>query len=441
MADSALVFPAGLRLTDSETGAPLSGGVIRFFDAGTTTPKTVYSDSDLTVAIGTTSTTDALGYPTSDGGSTKTLLYVGTAPYKLTIETSSGSVLATHDNVKGAVEITDIGDLSVVFSRPVVVKSLAYTVVAGDQSKVIPVNCSGGDVTITLPSAATVGDGWFITLQHAGSANQCIVATVSSQTISSGHLNYATSMALARSGEEVTLVSDGGNWRAFGHTSAFFKSAQGVLSIVDRLSSPPGSPDQGALYILTATPSGAWAGFAEHDVAQYTGAGWVRITPTTDCGWHAFVADEDVVYRFLGSAWVAEAATTTRAGTVQLADAAAMEAKTAGRVVTADLADRHPASPKAWVLFNGTGTPAITSSYNVTSITDNGTGDYTVNLGVTFSNTNWVWSGGANFVTNGTNGTFLGEEARTTSSIRLAVVNGGGRVDLSRICLVFWGDV
>lgn len=37
-------------------------------------------------------------------------------------------------------------------------------------------------------------------------------------------------------------------------------------------------------------------------------------------------------------------------------------------------------SAKAWVNFNGTGTPAVRASYNVSSITDNGTGDYTVNL-------------------------------------------------------------
>jgi hypothetical protein len=34
----------------------------------------------------------------------------------------------------------------------------------------------------------------------------------------------------------------------------------------------------------------------------------------------------------------------------------------------------------ASVLFDGTGTPAITSQYNVASITDNGTGDYTINF-------------------------------------------------------------
>ena len=35
---------------------------------------------------------------------------------------------------------------------------------------------------------------------------------------------------------------------------------------------------------------------------------------------------------------------------------------------------------RAWVKFNGSGTVAINGSGNVTSITDNGTGDYTVNF-------------------------------------------------------------
>ena len=35
---------------------------------------------------------------------------------------------------------------------------------------------------------------------------------------------------------------------------------------------------------------------------------------------------------------------------------------------------------KAWVNFNGTGTVAIRAAYNVSSITDNGTGNYTVNF-------------------------------------------------------------
>ena len=48
---------------------------------------------------------------------------------------------------------------------------------------------------------------------------------------------------------------------------------------------------------------------------------------------------------------------------------------------------------KAWVNFNGVGTVAIRGSYNVSSITDNGTGDYTVNFTTAMPNANYCISG------------------------------------------------
>jgi hypothetical protein len=47
-------------------------------------------------------------------------------------------------------------------------------------------------------------------------------------------------------------------------------------------------------------------------------------------------------------------------------------------------------SARAWVNFNGTGTVAIRSSGNVTSITDGGVGLYTVNLTTAMPDTNYV---------------------------------------------------
>lgn len=44
---------------------------------------------------------------------------------------------------------------------------------------------------------------------------------------------------------------------------------------------------------------------------------------------------------------------------------------------------------RAWVNFNGTGTVAIRGSANVTSITDNGTGDYTVNFTTALPDANY----------------------------------------------------
>ena len=45
---------------------------------------------------------------------------------------------------------------------------------------------------------------------------------------------------------------------------------------------------------------------------------------------------------------------------------------------------------RAWVNFNGTGTVAIMASGNVSSITDNGVGDYTINFTTAFADTNYA---------------------------------------------------
>ena len=50
-------------------------------------------------------------------------------------------------------------------------------------------------------------------------------------------------------------------------------------------------------------------------------------------------------------------------------------------------------SCRAWVNFNGTGTVAIRASGNVSSITDNGVGDYTVNFATAMTDANYSVSG------------------------------------------------
>ena len=71
---------------------------------------------------------------------------------------------------------------------------------------------------------------------------------------------------------------------------------------------------------------------------------------------------------------------------------------------------------KAWVNFNGTGTVAINASYNVSSITDNGTGDYTVNFTSALADANYA-------VTLTTVGAALGT---TTRAFVVAGTDAGG---------------
>ena len=48
---------------------------------------------------------------------------------------------------------------------------------------------------------------------------------------------------------------------------------------------------------------------------------------------------------------------------------------------------------RAWVNFNGTGTVSIRASGNVSSITDNGVGSYTVNFTIAMTDANYSYSG------------------------------------------------
>jgi len=73
---------------------------------------------------------------------------------------------------------------------------------------------------------------------------------------------------------------------------------------------------------------------------------------------------------------------------------------------------------RAWVNFNGTGTVAIRASGNVSSITDNGTGDYTVNFTTAMPDANYSVSGTAGWLNSGDHG-YVSPIALTTSSVRV----------------------
>jgi hypothetical protein len=60
--------------------------------------------------------------------------------------------------------------------------------------------------------------------------------------------------------------------------------------------------------------------------------------------------------------------------------------------VTATAAQLNEGVTKAWVNFNGTGTIAARDSFNVSSLTDNGTGNYTVNFSNAFGAADYSFS-------------------------------------------------
>lgn len=77
---------------------------------------------------------------------------------------------------------------------------------------------------------------------------------------------------------------------------------------------------------------------------------------------------------------------------------------------------------RAWVNFDGTGTVAIRGSGNVSSITDDGVGNYTVNLATAMPDTNYTWAGGTSNSGTGPGGASVCEYSsggKTTTSLKI----------------------
>ena len=94
-------------------------------------------------------------------------------------------------------------------------------------------------------------------------------------------------------------------------------------------------------------------------------------------------------------------------------------------ITTDDLASTVNVA-KAWVNFNGTGTVAIRASFNVSSITDNGTGQYTINFTTALADANYcaIASKGGQETTSTDNIRLPITTAPTTSAIQVQYSNG-----------------
>ena len=105
---------------------------------------------------------------------------------------------------------------------------------------------------------------------------------------------------------------------------------------------------------------------------------------------------------------------------------------------------------KAWVNINGTGTVAIRGSFNVSSITDNAVGDYSVTMTTAMANANYAVVGSAGvsnaFLTFMTNTRSAGAtlvQDPTTTVFRFVTAFGGSntnRQDPNHIAVAAFGD-
>lgn len=105
-----------------------------------------------------------------------------------------------------------------------------------------------------------------------------------------------------------------------------------------------------------------------------------------------FVSPPASKFRAIGEAVLAAdlpAASDSAKGGIQVAVQADQETATSTTLaVTPGRQQFHPSACKAWLRFNSA--VSVAANYNITSVTDNGTGDWTVNIGTDFSSANYA---------------------------------------------------
>jgi len=85
---------------------------------------------------------------------------------------------------------------------------------------------------------------------------------------------------------------------------------------------------------------------------------------------------------------------------------------------------------RAWVNFNGTGTVAIRASFNVTSITDNGVGNYNVNFTTAMPDADYVASVSMGILGSPTASQMNSNNtAKTTSTFQVRFLNNASNYD------------
>lgn len=300
-------------------GGVLNGGKVYVYDVGTTTLKSVWSDTALSSAAANPIICDSAGM--------HDMRYIATGSYKIVVKTSADVTVYTRDNIDGRV--------------PVGAGALAIA--------------NGGTGATTAGAA----------LAALGAATAAEVADLAADVAElSGTLGST----------EKTHIATG-------------TTAQ-----------RDATPDNGDIRRNTTTSK--WEG--------YDGADW-----------DDFLNDDD---------FATQANQETATSTVT--------------VVAPGTQHFHPSACKCWVVFNGTGVAAIGASRNVTSLTDNGTGTYTITIATDFSSAAYcVVATGTVIATDATNDHCQAVDI-AAGSFRIDCEDSGGtNTDFAIVNAACFGDI
>lgn len=289
----------------------------------------------------------------------------------------------------------------------------SYTVLATDRGKHVTFS-NASPVAVTLPQATgSFSANYYCYVENIGAGLVTITPTTST-------INGGSTLAL-QTGEAYLVTSDDTNYRALacGRSTVAetdFDAANDLLSAYDTSTSSRKSVTGQVLFNSVA------------DIAT-------DASPATG----DFVLANDV-----SASNVAVKQTHASIQTLFAASQSQQEAGSSNAVnVTPGRQHFHKSAAKAWINFNGSGTPTERDSYGISSITDNGTGNYTLNFTTSFSAATYGFAlscGGGTSINS-----YLAHQASaapTVSAFRMQTVDlsAPGVVDATWIGAVFYGD-
>lgn len=167
------------------------------YQAGTTTKANTYTDSTKNTTNSNPMTLNADGRLDQD-------IYIDQSTKFVLAASSAGdpptSSIWTVDNALATEQLWTT-----------VTKTSNYTVVEADRDKLILVDATSGSVTISLPAAATAGNGFRISIKKIDSSGN----TVTTDANSSETIDGALTSVLSTQYDTDNLISDGSNWYGF----------------------------------------------------------------------------------------------------------------------------------------------------------------------------------------------------------------------------------
>lgn len=178
-------------------GKPLSAGKIYTYEAGTSTPKTTYSDYEGVTPNANPIILDAAG---------RANIWLDSGSYKFVLKDSSGNTIDTRDDITG--------DSPNAFGASITSISGNLTITETHRNGVVIATASA---TLSLPSAASVSSGFYFLVKNTSASGTVTIDPNLSETID------GSSTITIKSGQSAIIITNGTLWYSI------FKDADSIF--------------------------------------------------------------------------------------------------------------------------------------------------------------------------------------------------------------------